>query len=68
MCKGEIIMKIMQNPQEAKEFVSENIKNIQDQAFAAVLRDIVFDNNVDWHKVAMSISRNMPETNVKEEK
>lgn len=54
-------MKIFSDSEDAKKFISENIKNIPDQAFANVLRDIIFGNNIDWHKANMSISRNMPE-------
>lgn len=55
-------MKVFDSSIDAKEFISTNLKLIPDQAFASVLRDIIFSGNTDWHRAAMSISKWMPET------
>lgn len=55
----------IKNIEETKSFVSKNLKNIEDQAFANVLRDIIFNSDIDWKDIQLIIERHMPEVNLK---
>lgn len=53
------------NIEDAKIFISNNLKLINDQAFANVLREIIFQSNVEWKDIMNIILRNMPEVKTK---
>lgn len=46
---------------DVKVFVSNELKRLSDQAFASVLRDALFGNDIDWNAVGKSVSHWMPE-------
>ena len=48
---------------EAKEFISIELRRIQDQSFAHVLRKLLFGNpNTDWNEARRLIAVQCPET------
>lgn len=49
------------NIDDVDKFLLDNLKGINDQAFADVLRDIITQQNLDLKKVANSIEKHMPE-------
>ena len=55
----------LNNIEDAKIFISNNLKLINDQAFANVLREIIFQPNVEWKDIMNIILRNMPEVKTK---
>ena len=46
-----------------KTFVSKQLANIPDQAFASALREMLFQSNIEWKDVQLILSRHMPEVN-----
>lgn len=52
---------VLNSIESTKEFISNNLKLINDQAFANVLREIIFQSNIEWKDVQLIISRHMPE-------
>ena len=47
---------------EAQKIISIGLKNINDKAFENALRQIIFENNIDWENAIKIIENNMPET------
>ena len=55
---------VLNSIESTKEFISNNLKLINDQAFANVLREIIFQSNIEWKDVQLIISRHMPEVKI----
>lgn len=44
-----------------KKFISQKLSKLEDQSFAAVLRNLIFNSDVDWNSVPGLLSKYMPE-------
>ena len=47
-----------------KKFISDNLKLINDQAFANILREIIFQSNIEWKDIQLLINKYMPEVKI----
>lgn len=45
----------------AKSYISSRLSELNDQAFAAALREIIFQSNINWKDVQLILARHMPE-------
>lgn len=54
----------LNSTESTKKFMSDNLKLINDQAFANVLREILFQSDLNWQDIQLIISRHMPEVKI----
>ena len=52
---------IINGVDDAKIFISMNLSKMEDQGFANVLRQIIFNSDIEWKDVELIIKKYMPE-------
>ena len=48
--------------EKIKQYISECLSEIQDKSLENILRDIIFNNNINYQKAQESIIKHRPET------
>ena len=53
---------IINDVDDVKRFISMNLSKMEDQGFANVLRQIIFNSDIEWKDVELIIKKYMPES------